>query len=65
MKTDKRKTYECRGLTPVKAFTKGEARALFKRQLQELSNLTFHPQKVKRLPLGFTVTEQRKKEAAA
>jgi hypothetical protein len=49
------RTWTCPGLKPVEAHTKGEARALFKRQLREAEALTFAPRKITRLPARATV----------
>jgi hypothetical protein len=45
----------CTGFTPEVAYTKSEARSLFKKQLQEQQVLSFQPQKVTRLPVGTVV----------
>ena len=48
-------TWFCTGFKPEKAWTKSEARALFKEQLQDRQSLTFAPQKITRLPVGTVV----------
>lgn len=49
------RTWTAPGLSPVQAHTKGEARALFRRQLQENERLSFKPKVVKRLPPGLHI----------
>lgn len=50
------KEWTCPGLRNVMAYTKSEARTLFKTQLRELERLTFQPQSVTRLPIKTIIS---------
>ena len=52
-------TYSCAGLHDEYAYTKSEARALFKVQMQRIANDTsFRPARITRLPVGVKVVKR-------